>query len=238
MGRVLAVIPAKAGSKEVKNKNIVRVSGRPLMWYTIMPALRALEEGLVDSVALSTDSPKIADMARGFGVSVPFIRPKKLAKDNTTSAEVVLHAVEFFAARKEYFEAIMLLQPTSPLRSYEDMRESIRLFFSKRTNSLVSVYRDEKVQTGIIYKKTNGNVGAPLDRFHNCGIRRQKSCEVYIRNGAIYITSMSYLRRSSKLISGRPILYEMPRERSLNIDTVKDLKELKRIFAGGRHSQS
>lgn len=229
--KILAIIPARSGSKSIKNKNIVKVAGKPLIWYTIKPALKVMKKGIIDKLVVSTDSSRIAQVAEGLGIEVPFLRPKHLAKDNSKTVDVILHAINYYEKKGVYFDAIILLQPTSPLRKYADIEIPLRLFWRNKIPSLISVYKEEGLKADILYKRAGGAIAAPLDRSHNMGKRRQDSCSVYIRNGAIYITRVSYLKRHRKMISNRPLIFEMGRQSSLNVNTGNDLKELKRIYA-------
>ncbi|MDT3698310.1 MAG: acylneuraminate cytidylyltransferase family protein [Thermincola sp.] len=225
----LALIPARGGSKGVKRKNIVEVAGRPLIQYTIEPALRALQKGLVDRVVVSTDCPEIAAVAEGLGAEVPFLRPAELASDTAKTVDVVLHAVNFFEEQNIFFKAALLLQPTNPLRSYEDIHNAIGMFKSGNSPTLISGHRDVHLNDLVLYRKRD-NIGVPLHEGHNKGIRRQEVEGLYIRNGAIYITEVEYLKANRQIISDLPILYEIEKDKAVNIDTEEDLAQLRWIL--------
>jgi CMP-N,N'-diacetyllegionaminic acid synthase len=222
----LIIIPARGGSKGIKNKNIVNVGDKPLIFYTINPALRIKKSRLIDEVIISTDSKKIADISKKLGVSVPFLRPKKISGDKSKSIDFMLHAVSYFENKGIFYDYIVLLQPTSPLRNYDDIKGAVNLYLDNKQNSLISVCREERVDETELYYK-NGDFGIPLSSNHNKGIRRQELKELFIRNAAIYITSVKYLKKNKRIISNRPVLFEMPEKRSLDIDTKEDLKKLR-----------
>lgn len=226
----LIIIPAREGSKGIKNKNIVDVCGKPLIFYTINPSLKAKEKGLVSDVIVTTDSPKIADISKKLGANIPFLRPKRISGDKAKSIEFVLHAIDYFKRKKISYDFIVLLQPTSPLRIYEDIEGAIRLYLKDKSDSLVSVFREERVDETELYFRQN-DVGIPVSPNHNKGKRRQDMKELFTRNAAIYITSTKYAKEKRRVISENPLLFEMSMERSLDIDTKEDLKELRKVLA-------
>jgi CMP-N,N'-diacetyllegionaminic acid synthase len=219
----LVIIPARGGSKGIAKKNIVEIHGKPLIQYTIEPAIRLVKEKKVDEAIVSTDSREIADISEKLGIRVPFIRPKELAGDESKSVDVILHALDYLENNNMFFNAVVLLQPTVPLRSYEDIVNSINLFYRKASDSLITVHADSQLSDLVMYKK-DGCFAAPLNQDHNKGVRRQNFEKIYIRNGAVYITRVDYLRKNKKVISDRPLLYEMPKNRSVNIDSYDDLE--------------
>lgn len=223
MKKRLAIIPARGGSKGIPGKNIYPVAGRPLIYYTIEAAKKAQEMGAVDRVIVSTDSEEIAGISREFGAEVPFIRPKELAADASKSAGFMMHAVEFYHDKQEYYDDIVLLQPTSPLRSADDIAAAVEVYDRAGQQSLVSCYQEESVSVYNSYYLKN-DVGIPLHPDHNKGKRRQDLPEVFVRNGAIFITDVQYLLSSQLVIGEEPAVYIMPKERSLNIDTQYDME--------------
>lgn len=225
----LVLIPARGGSKGVPKKNIVDIYGKPLIQYTIDIAIRLREENKVDKVIVSTDCREIATIASNLGAEVPFIRPEELATDKSKTIDTILYAIEFYESKNMFFNSLILLQPTSPMRSYEDLVNAINIYNQRDdqpADSLISVYKEEQLNDLIMYKK-DGNLAIPLNNNHNEGIRRQDYEKLYIRNGAIYITNIEYLKNNRKVISDLPLLYEMPKERSINIDSKEDLEFFK-----------
>ena len=228
--KVLALIPARGGSKGIVRKNLAELAGKPMIAWTIEPAVACREQGILARVVVSTDDAEIAEVSARIGAEVPFLRPLALANDTAKTVDVVLHALDFFAATGELFDAVMLLQPTSPLRTQEDIRLATELFVGRNAESLISVSPEPQFNPLILYGR-DGEFAVPLDSRHNQGVRRQELPAFYVRNGAIYLTRNTFLRQSRLLISPQPLLYEMPRERSANVDVLADLEWVRCILA-------
>ena len=228
--KLLALIPARGGSKGVVRKNLADLSGKPLIAWTIESAVACRAQGILARVVVSTDDPEIAEVSAGYGAEVPFLRPAALADDTAKTADVVMHALDFFAAIGEVFDAVVLLQPTSPLRTQEDILLATELFVGRKAESLISVSPEPRFNPLILYGR-DGEFAVPLDSRHNQGVRRQDLPAFYVRNGAIYLTRTGFLRQTKLLISPQPLLYEMPRERSANIDAPADLEWVRCVLA-------
>lgn len=213
--KILALIPARGGSKGIPRKNIKPIAGKPLIAWAIEAALCSR---VLDAVVVSTEDEEIADVARQWGAQVPFRRPAELAQDDTPGIDPVLHALE----QLPDFDAVLLLQPTSPLRTTEDIDACIGLAQGRQAASVVSVsepgkhpywmYRlgtDQRLQTLI-------NV-PPISR-------RQDLPPVYAVNGALYYTRADWLRRHHAFVTAETVAYVMPPERSVDTDTLLDWK--------------
>lgn len=223
MKRRLAIIPARGGSKGIPKKNIYMINQKPLIYYTIKEALKAEKAGAIDTVIVSTDYEEIAVISREYGASVPFLRPEYLSSDKAKSVDLMIHAVEFFEKQGQIYDDVVLLQPTSPLRKSEDICGAINLYDQGSMPTLVSCYQEESVSEYNSYYVQN-NIGIPRNKDHNKGKRRQDLPELFVRNGAIYIASTKFLFEKKLVISDTPLVYVMPKERSLNIDTEYDMK--------------
>ena len=223
MAKILGIIPARGGSKSIPNKNIVDLNGNPLIYYTLIEALKAKNSGFIDELIVSTDSTMIKEICERYGVNVPFLRPRNISGDRAKSIDLVLHAIEFYSEKKIFFDTILLLQPTSPFRTFKDLKASIKIYESKNADSLISCYSEDYVHPEVMYENEQG-YGNPLSQSHNHGHRKQDVKDVYVRNGAIYISDINYLQNNQKLISDKPALYVMPKERSVNIDSRFDLE--------------
>ena len=221
----IAVIPARGGSKGIKNKNIIDVMGKPLIAHTIEPAIKAMNDGLIKDVMVSSDSEEIAQIAREYGANIPCLRPASIAGDKAKTPDAILHMVEYVQSMGIGIDSVMVLQPTSPLRTYEDIRSSVELYDSNSAQSLISCYPDETIAATIMYR-LEGGIAIPLSKNHNKGVRRQDHERLYIRNGAIYITAVPYLKANRRVISENPLMYQMPKSRSVNLDTEEDLRLL------------
>ncbi len=224
--RVLALIPARGGSKGIKGKNIIDVCGKPLLGYSVDAAKKSQ---YVDGVVVSTDSEEIAETARRCGAEVPFLRPERLASDTAKSIDAVLHAVDTLREQGNGYDIVVLLQPTQPLRTAEDIDGALEAFERQGRKGLVSVC---EVEEHPILMRTIGENGT-LERVLSCSstVRRQDMPPFYKVNGCIYINGVEELSEETSF-NDNPIPYVMPRERSIDIDSYADLDKLRRMLAG------
>ena len=228
--KILAIIPARGGSKGIPNKNIIEIKELPLIAHTIIPTLPLVKEGVISKLIVSTDSIEIGQIAEKFGAEFPFIRPDDISGDKAKSIDLINHALAFYQSKGDYFEAVLLLQPTSPLRTTEDLRTAIELFCESSNDSLISAYEEEYINDLVMYKKaTDGKTSIPLNTNHNKGVRRQDHGAIFVRNGCIYITRIELLMKNL-IIGEQPLLYIMPKSKSINLDTIEDIEILKRIL--------
>lgn len=210
---LLALIPARGGSKGIPRKNIRSFSGKPLLQWTIEAALMSSS---VDHVVVSTDDPEIADIARACGAQVPFLRPLELASDAAPAIGTVLHAL----AQLPKVCDILLLQPTSPLRSVEDIQGIIKLYRDSKIQSIVSVSRSHK-HPAWMYSLSSDNILQALAEFPVADCRQQLP-PAYVLNGALYLASRTFLERHHGFLSSNTMGFVMPPERSVDIDTLID----------------
>jgi len=220
--KILCIIPARCGSKGIKEKNIIDVCGQPLMSYSIRDACELKRNGLVSDVIVSTDCNKVANIAREYGASVPFLRPKEISGDSAKSIDFIVHALDYFQGNGTTYDSVLLLQPTSPIRGVDFLTKAIKMFEASSVDSLISCYKEEYVNDLVMYHKINKYL-QPLNLMHNKGVRRQDHGEVYVRNGSIYIVNVSYLIETNQIISDTPLLIEMSKSDSINVDTLEDL---------------
>lgn len=216
----LAIIPARTDSKSIKNKNLAILGNKPLIAYSIKTALDCKE---INKVIVSTDSEKIAAVARKFGATVPFIRPKNLARDETPMAPVLLHALKF--AEKAYQKKIafiVLLDPTSPFRKVFDIQRCLILAQKPKTDSVVTVCQAEHNPYFVMRKIKNGYLHPILSSKKEIRFR-QEAPKVYRINAAVYVIKREILLKG-KIFTPRTRALIMPSERSLHIDEPLDLK--------------
>lgn len=228
--KILVIIPARGGSKGVRDKNIIDICGKPLIQYSIDLALILKKMDLVQEVIVSTDSSKILDISTKLGVKVPFLRPKNISGDKAKSIDYILHSINFYESLGIKYDAILLLQPTSPLRNISLLKDAIKLFKVNNANSLISCYKEEYINDLVMYKTAKRSYLKPLNNNHNKGLRRQDHGDVFVRNGAIYLTKVSYIKERYQIISDKPLLIEMKKSQSINVDTLEDVEILKRII--------
>lgn len=215
--KVIGIIPARGGSKSVPHKNIRPLGGVPLIAHTIRAAQAS--RGLARTI-VSTDSAEIARVCREHGAEVPFIRPASLAQDDTATLPVLLHALEQLA---ESYDAVMVLQPTSPLRTPEDIDRSIELLAATpEADAVISVVKVGDHHPARMKTIENGWLANPPFAELAEGMPRQALPAFYLRNGAIYLTRVSILRGRQSLQGRHCLPYIMPEERSVNIDAETD----------------
>ncbi len=232
--KYLGVVPARGGSKGIPKKNIKNLNGKPLIAYTIEAAKRAIEAGALSRCIVSTDSCEIAEISRKYGAEVPFMRPKYLGEDTVKSVDVILHAVSFLEEQKERYDAVITLQPTSPMRTAEDLMEGIRMFDEGDSDSLIAVYEDAKANGFNYYRMSDNRKGIAEHKEHNLGIRRQEMKPMYVRNGALYISAVGLLKERKMIIGDVPLLYVMPKERSVDVDSMLDFEYIEFLLSKRR----
>lgn len=222
--KVLALITARGGSKGLPGKNIRPLAGIPLVAWSVRAAHAA---SLVDRTVLSTDDAAIAAAAREFGCEVPFMREARLAADDTSSLDVVLDALD----RVPGFDILVLLQPTSPLRTAADIDNAIRLCVESGAPGCVSV-REAEESPYWMYTMDPGGRMSPVLPAANRAPRRQDLPPVHVLNGAVYVARTEALRRERAFVIDGTLGYLMPAERSVDIDTEPDFVAAERLLAG------
>ena len=223
---VLAVIPARGGSKGIPHKNIIDINGKKLIEYSIEVGIDAKNRHLIDELVVSTDDSEIAEVSRKAGAAVPFIRPQYLSDDGAKTVDVMIHAYEYYYNKGCIFDVILLLQPTTPLRSVDDIASSLDIFYESKMSSLISCYKEEYICDLVSYHK-RGLIAEALNMNHNRGIRRQDCEDVFVRNGAIYITTAEQMINNHRVFDDIPAMYVMPKSRSVNIDCMDDVEMLR-----------
>jgi len=213
----LAVIPARSGSKGLKDKNIRMMNGRPLMAYTIEAATNA---GIFEKVMVSTDSEEYAKIARQCGAEVPFLRSAGTSGDRAASWDVAKEVLDKYMEFGQRFDIICLLQPTSPLRTGDDIITAYEIFCEKSAIAVISVCEVEHTPLWCNTLPKDNSLNGFIRQEHN--VQRQKT-EIYYRvNGAIYFASVGELWADSNLYRKGSFAYIMEQERSIDIDTELD----------------
>ncbi|MBP2241993.1 N-acylneuraminate cytidylyltransferase [Cytobacillus eiseniae] len=212
--KVLAIIPARGGSKGVPRKNIRSLAGKPLIAWTIDEAKKSK---YIDRLILSSEDEEIIEIAKYYGCEVPFVRPSNLAEDTTPGIDPVIHALSILPN----YEYVVVLQPTSPLRSAEDIDGSIEQLLVSGTPACVSVTEPGKSPYWM-YTLQDNNILKPLIYNEEAIVRRQELPITYALNGAIYVAETKWLNESRTFLSNDTTAYIMPRNRSYDIDTEED----------------
>ena len=227
--RFLVIIPARCGSKGIRFKNIADLNGYPLIYYTIEVAKKLKAENIVDDIFISTDCLKIKQICEKFKVKVEKLRDKSLSGDDVKTIDLIYSILHHYKINNISFENFIILQPTSPLRTYNQVYKSIKMYIKHNSNSLISVYKDSTLSDEIIYHKDGINF-IPKNKNHSSGIRRQENKLSYIRNGAIYITKVKFFMQKKSLICSNPIGFVMDKITSINIDGEIDLEIARRLI--------
>lgn len=215
--KILALIPARGGSKGIKDKNIIDLCGKPLIAYSIECGLQSK---YIDSVVVTTDSEKIAEVSRQHGARVPFMRPAELALDTSSTMEAVLHAVGTLKEMGENYDAFVLLQPTQPLRTSEDVDKAIEVYVAKGEEDLISV---SPVSEHPFLMRTIGEDGQLHQALSYAkDIRRQDAPPYYRVDGCIYINNIAKLDKNSQFAKNA-VPFIMEHSHAVDIDDPVDL---------------
>ena len=231
--RLIAIIPARSGSRGLKDKNIRPLNGKPLLAYSIEAAVQA---DLFDTVHVSTDSREYADIAQAYGADVPFLREKQNAGDASSSWDAVREVLSKYKAIGKTFDISVLLQPTSPLRTAEDIKNACSLFVEKGAESLTSVTEVEHpVQW--CFRLDRSFTMRDFAASPYKASRRQELETYYRENGAIYVVrTADILDPAFDFYTDRCAAYVMDRDRSIDIDTLQDFilaETIMKMKAGG-----
>lgn len=226
---IVAIIPARGGSKGVPGKNIKELNGKPLIAYTIEVALQS---GVFDDVVVTTDSEEIAEISKKYGARVPFLRPDHLATDTAHTPLAVEHAVSFIENEKGIkVDVVCTLQATSPLRGYFHIQEALNKYLASGKDALMSVkesfppwwmftINNEKVE--LLLKLESGEDPYLLER--------QQLPQVYQPNGAIYFTKRNKLKEGRIVIPESMDIYAMDHQSSLDIDNMVDFMIIEHVL--------
>lgn len=218
--KLLAVIPARSGSKGLKDKNIKLLNGIPLCGYTINAAR---ESGIFEEICFSTDSAEYAEIGRKYGAQTPFLRNELLSSDTASSWDVTKDAIRYYQENGKNFDAVMLLQPTVPFRSAEDILNALKMMQERNANAVVSVTIPSHSPYWCAELPEDGN----MEIYHRkieFLVGRQRLPQQYILNGAIYLTKVDHLMTRSSIYECGCYAYIMPPERSHDIDDELDFE--------------
>lgn len=217
MSRTLYFIPARGGSKGIPGKNIKEFAGKPLILHSIDQARAFAEDG---DICLSTDSEKIADVARQHRLPVQFLRPAELASDTASTQDAIIHALDFYREKGIVYDTVVLLQPTSPLRTPDNIKEALELY-DNEVDMVVSVC---EAATNPYYNafEIDENGFLHISKGEGLYTRRQDAPKVWEYNGAIYVINVNSLRKTAMGSFQKRRMYEMSRENSVDLDSPLD----------------
>ncbi len=220
--KIIAIVPARQGSKGLAKKNVIDFLGKPLLVWSIEAARKSK---YVDRLIVSTDSTDIAIVGEKNGAEIPFIRPRYLSEDNSTSIDVVYHAIEFMREELgENFDLVVLLEPTSPLRTSEDLDIALeKLVRSPNARSLVSVGDSESQHKTLQFNITESeliSVGSASSGFIHT--RRQDLAKSFFLDGSIYISYIDTLFEFMSFVHGQTLTLALPKWKNIEIDDEYD----------------
>lgn len=215
--KVMAIITARGGSKRLPNKNILPLAGQPLLGWTLSAAKNSK---YIDKIFVSTDSPQIADIAASYDISIDELRPSILASDTTSSEDVLSYTIDKFS---DHIDIIVLLQPTSPLRTSSHIDEALELFINKKAHTVISV---SPCEHSPLWTNTLPVDNSLCNFIQDKNIKRSQELDEYFRiNGAIYILDKKNFMETKKIhYSLGSYAYIMPQEDSIDIDNLIDFK--------------
>ncbi|OMD62770.1 MULTISPECIES: acylneuraminate cytidylyltransferase family protein [Paenibacillus] len=212
--KILAIIPARGGSKGLPRKNIRELAGKPLIAWTIEAGRKSK---YIDRLIVSTEDSEIIEVAKEYGAEIPFVRPKHLAEDESLGLDPVFHALGELPG----YDIVVLLQPTSPLRLTEDIDACIEQLIVSGGPACVSMTETE-ILPYWMYTLQDSGLMKPIITKKEIGIRRQDLPPVYILNGAVYVAEIEWLFRAKSFITEETSAFIMPNSRSYDIDTEED----------------
>jgi N-acylneuraminate cytidylyltransferase/CMP-N,N'-diacetyllegionaminic acid synthase len=218
---MLAIIPARGGSKGLPGKNLRNLCGLPLICHTIRAALKS---NLINKVIISTEDNEIASVAKDCGADVPFMRPHILASDKSMAIDTYLHAVDYISKKSsKQIESFVVLLPTSPLKTSKDIDEAIKIFNHKNAESVISVVEASIPLFWNKYISVEGTLENYVPEFNTID-NRQGLDTTYIPNGAVYVFRTEVLRSKRQYYTKKTYPYIMPKERSVDIDDLIDFE--------------
>ncbi len=219
--KILALIPARGGSKGIPKKNIIDVGGLPLIAHSVKSAKKSK---LISKVVVSTDSEEIAKIAKKYGAEAPFLRPKNIAGDHSSTIDAVLHALDWFESHGEEFHAVALLEPTSPLRKDSDIDNAVKILLKdyNKTDAVVSV-GEVHLEHPLAMKVVEKNYLRPFLSSDKKIHQRQQLSKVYFPYGVIYLCKTSVLKRQKTFYPKRVMPYFIERWQNYEIDDIFDL---------------
>lgn len=226
---ILGLIPAKRGSTRLPEKNIRPLGGKPMLCWTVQAARAS---GVIDRLVVSTEDEKVARVARDCGAEVPFMRPPELARDPAGVVQVALHALEALRKQGAEFKTLVIMLPTCPLRSAQDIKDAFALFTKKKGKFLMSVGPYPHTPFAALDLRKDGTL-KPF--FPEHGAKRSQQLPAAWRpNGALHILDVAAFEKARSYF-GKPLLgYPMPAERSVDVDHEADFLEAERLLPKAR----
>ena len=220
---MIAIIPARSGSTHLKDKNLKKINKKPLIYYSILTALRSKH---ISKCIVTTDSKKIAKIAKYYGAEAPFLRPKKISSKNSLSIDAYLHAINSLEKNtKKKVDNFIVLQPTSPIRSIKIIDKAIKLYSRKKIKFMISV--GEIISKKYVFE-TNKNL--MIKKRSVSLINRQNLKKTFYPNGNFFIINTKELLKKRTFYTNKTYLYKIPKHLSFDIDDKEDFDLVKKII--------
>ena len=217
---VLGLIPARSGSKGIKNKNTKDFMGIPLIGHTIQVSKKI---NYIDELIVSTDDERIKEISEKFGAKVPYLRPKHLSNDTASNIDVALHAIN-----KIKTDILIILQPTSPLRIDQDISRPLEILFEKKAKMVVSVSKVKNYPYS--FQINDSNYLKSAQRIRDIKTNRQMHEDFYTVNGSTYVSFSDYFKLRKTFFTEKTYAYRMPQVRSVDIDDLDDWDLAEKLY--------
>lgn len=232
---VLAIVPARGGSKGLPGKNIINLMGKPMLGW---PIEAARNSQYIDKIIVSTDDQKIADVAAEQGAEVPFIRPADLATDDATTISVIEHALEYLKTRGDEFDYVVLLEPTSPLTETSDINFALEKLLKNQdiADSIVGVSKIESTHPAFdVYVDEYEKIQPYIGSGFSSTLRRQELSDLYYCEGSLYISTIQSLLKQKGFYHERALAYKVPRWKAFEVDDLVDFYCVEAIMKNLNH---
>jgi N-acylneuraminate cytidylyltransferase/CMP-N,N'-diacetyllegionaminic acid synthase len=229
MSEILIIIPARGGSKGIKNKNFKKMLNKPLIYWTIKQTKKINKKS---RTIVSTDSKKIKKISLKYNISVPFMRPKNISKDNSTDYELIKHAIDFFKKKNIYFKYILLLQPTSPLRTYRDINQCIKHALKNKIKTLVTFAKVKSEHPNFLFYLNKERLIRFSQKTKSIDTIRQKVEDLYYPEGSIFLSEIKTYLKYKSFYNKHTRPFFLEKWKSIEVDDIEDFKlaeELLRI---------
>ena len=217
---------ARGGSKGLPGKNLRPLCGRPLIQWSIDAALDCSE---IDTLIVSTDDERIAELALVSGAETPFLRPPALSGDSASSIDVVFHALDFLESNGRMFDIVVLLEPTSPLREAKDIQQALHHMNNTGASAIVSVCRAESTHPAFMFRKTSSGRLKPFSSSSPTNLRRQQIEPMFYLDGTLYASTVEALREQKSFYHEDTLAYEVPKWKAIEIDDIDDFEMVEAI---------
>ena len=220
--KIIAIIPARAGSKGIKKKNLYSIAGSPLIYWTISEIKKI---NFIDKVVITSDDYDIINYCKSLNCDVPFRRSDELSTDEAKTSDVILDVLK----RLPGYDYFILLQPTSPLRTASDIMKAFDKMISSNSKTCISVYKTSLKANWLLKLNNHNNLKPMLDEKY-FDTRRQEMDDTYLPNGAIYISETKNFIKNKNFFSSKTTAFVMPEEMSIDIDNINQMKKCEKIL--------